>query len=98
MQTLNNKQLRHLRGLAHALKPVIMVGEKGLTQAVIDETINALEAHELIKIKVRAEEKDDRQQMIEQLTRKTNSYFIQQVGHIVTLFKRNKDPKIAIPK
>ena len=98
MNNLSNKQIRHLRGLAHELKPVVIIGDKGLTQSVIDEISNALESHELIKVKVRAEEREDRQHMIETMTRKTGSEHVQRVGHIVTLFKRNKKAKIALPK
>lgn len=98
MTQLNNKQIRHLRSLAHDLKPIVIIGDKGLTQAVTEEIKNALDHHELIKVKVRAEERDERQQMISQLTSRTGSTFIQQVGHIVTLFKRNKEAKIALPK
>lgn len=95
---LSNKQIRHLRGLAHDLKPVVMIGDKGLTANVIEELEIALNAHELIKVKVRAEEREERDQMIEKLTQKTGSTFIQRVGHVVTLFKRNKEAKIALPK
>lgn len=98
MTKLTNKQIRHLRGLAHDLKPVVIIGDKGLTQAVVDEIGNALDTHELIKVKVRAEERDERQQMIDLLSQKTGATFVQQVGHIVTLFKRNKEAKIALPK
>ena len=98
MNNLSNKQIRHLRALAHELKPVVIIGDKGLTQAVIDEISSALETHELIKVKVRADEREDRQQMIDTLTRKTSSENVQRVGHIVTLFKRNKKAKIALPK
>ena len=95
---LSNKQIRHLRGLAHDLKPVVMVGDKGLTDNVIEELNIALNAHELIKVKVRAEEREERDAMIEKLTQKTSAQFVQRVGHIVTLFKRNKEAKIALPK
>jgi len=98
MKTLSNKQIRHLRSLAHDLKPVVIIGDKGLTQAVIDEIGNALETHELIKVKVRAEEREERDQMIEKMTQKTQATKVQLVGHIVTLFKRNKEAKIALPK
>ena len=98
MTNLTNKQIRHLRSLAHDMKPVVIVGDKGLTQGVLDEISNALEIHELIKVKVRAEERDDRQKMIDKITKKTDSVYIQRVGHIVTLFKRNKEAKIALPK
>lgn len=98
MNKLSNKQTRHLRSLAHGLKPVVIIGDKGLTQAVLAEIDSALETHELIKVKVRADEREDRQQMIETITKKTGSANVQRVGHIVTLFKRNKEAKIALPK
>lgn len=98
MNTLSNKQIRHLRSLAHDLKPVVMVGDKGLTQAVLDEISSALEIHELIKVKIRAEERDERQQMIDKICQKTASANIQRIGHTLTLFKRNKEAKIALPK
>jgi len=98
MTILTNKQVRHLRSLAHDSKPVVIVGDKGLTQPVIDEIKNALETHELIKVKIRTDDRDERQTMIETILKKTNSEKIQRVGHIVTLFKRNNEAKIALPK
>lgn len=98
MSQFSNKQIRHLRSLAHDLKPVVIIGDKGLTQGVIDEIKNALDIHELIKVKVRAEERDERQEMISLITQRTGSTKVQLVGHIVTLFKRSKEAKIALPK
>ncbi|MGX5175202.1 ribosome assembly RNA-binding protein YhbY [Aliikangiella sp. IMCC44653] len=98
MKDLNNKQIRHLRSLAHSLKPVVMIGDKGLTNAVLEEIASALDVHELIKVKIRTEEREDREAMMTQITQKTQSSKVQRVGHIVTLFKRNKEAKIALPK
>lgn len=98
MTILTNKQIRHLRSLAHDSKPVVIVGDKGLTQSVTDEIASALETHELIKVKIRTEDRDERQKMIETICKKTNSEKIQLVGHIVTLFKRNNEARIALPK
>lgn len=98
MNNLSNKQVRHLRKLAHSLKPVVIIGDKGLTQAVIEEIDNTLNIHELIKVKVRAEEREERQAIVEQMIQKTASSKVQQVGHIVTIFKRNKEARIALPK
>lgn len=98
MSALNNKQIKHLKGLAHGLKPIVIVGDKGLTNSVTDEISNAINHHELIKVKVRAEERDDREQMINLICKRTGATFVQRVGHIVTLFKRNKEAKIALPK
>jgi len=98
MNTLSNKQIRHLRSLAHELKPVVIIGDKGLTPSVLEEIKSALDTHELIKVKVRADERDEREQMIASITQKTGASKVQRVGHMVTLFKRNKEAKIAIPK
>ena len=98
MNDLSNNQIRHLKSLAHDLKPVVIIGDKGLTKSVIDEIINSIEIHELIKVKIRVDEREERLKMIENITKKTQSSKVQLVGHIVTLFKRNKDPQIAIPK
>ena len=98
MSALNNAQIRHLKSLAHPLKPVVLIGEKGVTQAVIDEIGVALKAHELIKVKIRCEEREERDGMIEQICRKAGAQKVQRVGHTLTLFKRSKAMKIALPK
>jgi len=98
MQTLNNAQIRHLKSLAHPLKPVVIIGEKGVSEAVLQEIENALAAHELIKVKIRAEERADREQMIEAICAATGAAKVQRVGHILTLFKRSKEAKIALPR
>ena len=55
---LNNKQKQHLKGLAHPLKPVVMLGNNGLTEGVLAEIELALEHHELIKVKIAAEARE----------------------------------------
>ncbi len=96
---LTTSQTRHLRSQAHKLKPVVMVGAKGITDSLLEELEIALNTHELIKVKVSAEEREDRDKMIEQLCKASNSVKVQRVGHIVTLFRRNKnDPKVELPK
>ena len=98
MTILANKQIRHLRSLAHDTKPVVIVGDKGLTPSVMEEIANSLEIHELIKVKIRTDDREERQTMIDKIVKKTNAQNIQRVGHIVTLFKRNNEAKIALPK
>lgn len=98
MTTLNNKQIKHLKSLAHSLKPVVMIGDKGLTRSVTDEINSTLDTHELIKIKIRTEEKEERQAFIEKIVKNTSASIVQKVGHVVTLFKRNKEAKIELPK
>ncbi len=98
MAKLNNSQIKHLKGLAHALKPVVMIGDKGLTDAVMEEIKIALDAHELIKINVRSEERDERQKMIDKIINKTQSAKVQTIGSKLVIFKRSKEAKIEIPK
>ena len=62
-----NRQTRYLRSLAHPLKPVIRVGQRGVTAALRDELEHALLAHELVKIKIEAGDRATRNAMIEQL-------------------------------
>jgi RNA-binding protein len=85
--SLSDKQLRHLRGLAHPLKPVIQVGQEGLSAGVCAETIRALADHELIKVRVQAADREARNVLIQELTRQTGSWLVARIGHIAVLFK-----------
>jgi len=97
MSKLSNNQKRHLRGLAHELNSVVMIGDKGLTQPVLEEIKIALDAHELIKINIRAD-KEERLAIIEKIVNKTQAQKVQTIGGKLVIFKRSKEAKIAIPK
>ncbi len=95
---ITQKQRRHLKGLAHHLKPVVMIGQHGLSEGVFNELDVALEAHELIKIRIGAEDREARREMIEQLCTKSGAEFIHAIGHVAILYRRHpKKPKIALP-
>ncbi len=94
---LNRKQISHLRSLAHKLKPVVMIGDKGLTENVINETIEQLEHHELIKIRINAEERNDRKAMIEEICQQCNVTLVQSIGHIGVFYKTAKQAVIKLP-
>jgi len=95
--SLSQKQIRHLRSLAHHLKPVVWVGQHGLSDNVIEEVRIALDAHELIKVKLAAE-KAERSAMIETITAATNCAMVQHIGQMAVLFRRNEEkPKIVLP-
>jgi RNA-binding protein len=96
---LSPSQRRYLRSLAHDLHPVILLGAKGATEAVVKELDLALSHHELVKVKLSGGDKDERQQQIDFLAQGTRSESVQQIGHIVVLFRRNEDePKLALPR
>ncbi len=93
---LNKIQLTQLKGLAHQLKPVVMIGQNGLTKAVIKEIDIALEQHELIKIKIVAE-REERAKVITHIIKKSEAQLIQKIGQMGIFFKRNqKKPLISL--
>jgi RNA-binding protein len=95
---VNDKQKRYLKGLAHPLKPVVMIGNKGLTDNVLAEIDKALEQHELIKVRVSGLEKADRTAMVEEITLKSSANLIVIIGHIAVLYRPAKEPTIQLPK
>ena len=94
---LTNAQKKYLRGLTHQLDPVVMVADKGLTDNVKAEIEQAIEHHELIKIRLRAE-RDQRSEWIAEITRETRAELVHQIGQVACYYRRHpKKPKIALP-
>ena len=97
--TLTSSQNRYLRGLAHQTKAIILLGTKGATAAVIKELDQALEHHELVKVRLSGSDKGECQAQTDSLSDGTRSQTVHHVGHTVLLFRRNADaPKIALPR
>lgn len=97
--SLNNKQIRFLRAQAHSMKPVVLIGSAGLTDNVINEINQALDDHELIKVRVNAEDRDKKSEMIDSIIRQTECIHIQTIGHIGIFYRQNKkNPVIEFPK
>ena len=95
---LSERQRRHLRGLAHALKPVIRLGNAGVTPAVIAETARALETHELIKVKAPGGDRAARDDLLAALARDTGSALVHRIGNVAVFYRpREKVPRILIP-
>jgi len=97
--SLSTSQKRYLRGLAHALSPVVMVGNKGITPALVKELDNALDQHELVKVKIGGDDRAARAGQIDALAEQASAEVVQRIGHVASYFRRNReDPKIALPK
>ncbi len=95
---LTEKQKKHLRGLAHPLKPAIQVGSAGVTAGLLKELHGTLEYHELVKIKVRTGDRAMRDAVIQQLADKTNATLVTRIGNVATLYRpRREDPAITLP-
>ncbi|MCG8470640.1 MAG: ribosome assembly RNA-binding protein YhbY [Desulfobacterales bacterium] len=95
-------QRKYLRGLAHGIKPTVFVGQKGLTEAVVASTDEALNAHELIKVKfIDFKEKEAKVEISGELEKVTGSTLAGIIGHMAILYRPHKDPKkrrIVVPK
>ncbi len=94
---LTKNQLKSLKNLAHHLKPIVTIGQNGVTENVMNEINIALDYHELVKIKLSAGDREDRQKMIQMLCEQTKADKVQSIGKTLTLFRRNaKKPKIEL--
>ena len=95
--TLTGKQKNYLRGIAHNLNPVVMIGGKGLTDSVMNEIELALDQHELIKIKLPGNQKAEKVALLAQITSQSNSEPVQLIGRVGVIYRASEDTKIAIP-
>lgn len=98
MKPLTEKQRRHLKALAHPRKPVVIVGNAGVTEALVKELDAALERHELIKVRVNALDREQRDAMIDALCEGSRSVLVQRIGHIAVLYRPAKKPQIILPR
>lgn len=97
---MNSVRKKQLKAQAHALKPVIIVGQSGLTESVLKEIEITLDTHELIKIKIRAE-REDRKQIRDQIASETKAEAIQSIGQIAVFYRKRpekKEEKITGPR
>jgi RNA-binding protein len=96
---LSTSQKRYLRGLAHDLDPVILVGQKGITPSLVAELDGALAHHELVKVKLAGADREDRVDAIEALGEATKAELVQSIGRVACFWRRNpKQPKIDLPR
>ena len=95
---LSEKQKKHLRRLAHPLSPVVMLGNAGLTDGVVNELDRALKDHELVKVTARLGARQARDAALQTLAARTSAELVQRVGHIGVFYRRRSElPKILIP-
>ena len=92
MNELEGFQRRHLRSLAHLLRPVVMIGKEGLTKAVLAKTDAELVAHELIKVRFLGW-KDEKRELLDQMAEKLLAEVVGVVGHVGILFRQNREPE-----
>ena len=102
MKKLEGFQRKYLRGLAHSLKPVVFIGQKGLTPEVLLSAEKAFERHELIKVKFNDfKGKDEKTEISGRIEKETGSENVGMIGHMAILYRQQEDPekrKIFLPQ
>ena len=97
MTEVTERQKRTLRGLGHALRPVVMIADGGLSDTVRQEIENALVHHELIKISIRVGDRDDRDTLLDTLCQDFSATLVQRIGNTALVFRRNPDrPRVVL--
>src|SRR5271169_3695727 len=91
MLSLTVDQRRELKARAHPLNPTVIIGNAGLTAAVLEEIARALKSHELIKIRVMNDDRDARAAMLEQICTQLNAGAVQHIGKILVVYQPNED-------
>ncbi|WP_293745720.1 ribosome assembly RNA-binding protein YhbY [uncultured Paraglaciecola sp.] len=95
---LSNKQKQYLKGLAHVIKPVVQLGNNGLTEGVLAEIESAINHHELIKVKIPTDDKEEKALIIDAIVRETGAIKVNAIGHVLVLFKQSDEKKVELPK
>lgn len=96
---LTGKQRRHLRALAHPLKPLVQVGKAGIDEGLVAAVDQALADHELIKVKVGESANLDRHEAADAIAAQTHSEIAQVLGNTIILYRPDpEDPQIKLPR
>jgi RNA-binding protein len=99
MKPLSAKRRSELRAEAHKLAPVVIIGDKGLTDEVLAEVDRSLKAHELIKVRAATDEREARDAWLEAICEKLEAHPVQQIGKVFVIYRQNPpEPKARAPR
>ena len=97
MPELAPQQRKYLKARAHGLKPVVMIGAGGLTEAVLKEIERSLAAHELIKVRVLNDDRDEREAWLAEICAQLDCAPVQHLGKLLLIYKPATKPRLALP-
>ena len=96
---LTNNQKKYLRSLAHYLKPFVMIGQNGLSESVLAEIDSTMLKHELIKIKLKVDNRKEKQQIMEKIIEFSHAELVQVIGGVLVIYRPFEDnPDIILPR
>ena len=98
MISLNALQRRYLRGQAHHLHPVVMIGDAGLSDAVMREVDINLKSHELIKVRVFGDDREQRIAIMEKICTELGAAPVQHIGKLLLIYRAAAKPRLVLPK
>ena len=88
---LNNELKKRFKAIGHQLKPVVTIGENGLSEGVLGELDRALNDHELIKIKLAVTEREDRRALIDELCASSKAELVQVIGKMALIYRKARE-------
>ncbi len=99
MKRLTNNQKKYLRTLAHDLKPVVMIGQHGLSEAVLSELDSTMKKHELLKIKIRVDDRNKKKEIENEIIEFSEAFLVQIIGSVLVIYRPFEvNPMIILPR
>jgi len=97
-EKLTTNQKKYLRGIAHGLNPMIIIGANGVTESLMAELDSTLEHHEILKIKMASADRDDRKQIVDYILEQTGALLVQTIGKICVIYRQSEETELPLPK
>jgi RNA-binding protein len=99
MKRLTNNQKKYLRKLAHDLNPVVMIGQQGLSEAVLSELDSTMKKHELLKINIRVDDRNKKKEMVDRIIKLSEALLVQIIGSVLVIYRPfEENPMIILPR
>ncbi|GAB6069873.1 ribosome assembly RNA-binding protein YhbY [Thiomicrorhabdus hydrogeniphila] len=97
-EKLTTSQKKYLRGIAHNINPMIIIGANGVTESLMKELESTLEHHEILKIKMASADRDDRKQIVDYILEKTGALLVQSIGKICVIYRQSDETELPLPR
>jgi len=97
-EKLTTSQKKYLRGIAHNINPMIIIGANGVTESLMKELESTLEHHEILKIKMASADRDDRKQIVDYLLEQTGALLVQSIGKICVIYRQSDETELPLPR
>ncbi|VAW44846.1 hypothetical protein MNBD_GAMMA03-1979 [hydrothermal vent metagenome] len=97
-EKLSNNQKKYLRGIAHGLNPMIIIGSNGITKNLMEELESTLEHHEILKIKIAFGDRDERQEIVQHIINQTEALLVQSIGKICVIYRQKEETELPLPR